>query len=61
LVGGGGAPGFSGGELAPETQTSAVSSDKPQKKPVESSPSPVPPEEIAKEYELVRVDSKAFE
>jgi hypothetical protein len=59
LVGGGGAPGFSGGELAPETSTSTTSSDrKPNQQPPEDSPEePVSPSTIEKEYEIVRVQS----
>lgn len=64
LVGGGGAPGFPGGQLAPETKTSEVAADKPQKEAAEEEEeeaAPVPPEEIEKEYELVRVDSNPIE
>jgi len=63
LVGGGGAPGFPGGELAPETSTAAVSSDrKSNEKPPQESPEDVAvsPSAIEKEYETVRVEADSF-
>lgn len=60
LVGGGGAPGFPGGELAPETSTAATSSDRKsnQQPPQDSPEAPATnPSAIEKEYEIVRVQS----
>jgi hypothetical protein len=56
LVGGGGAPGFPGGELAPDSPvTKAEKTAKEEMEKQEEEEPPVPPEQIEQEYETVRI------
>jgi hypothetical protein len=58
LVGGGGAPGFPGGELAPDspaTKAEKTAKEEMESEEQKSEESPAPPEQIEQEYETVRV------